>query len=225
MGVVCFWAQLCTYSQSVSLVYITPNTCNTYDTICIRYCYRYAYATVILHLHHDRHELYIYIGGSGKQAHSLAGRFCKKYLGYEHSETGYRRIFFSHIWRIFSPNSIRAKKKKNRKKLFSPYKIIDSENFIKVSQNPNKVAGDTQGLPTVPHNDFGGLNFKGLASKYLLLMTLPPADDEKMKKNRTSGTPTSKKTSDSASSSKVCHCHKTGLIYNKKLDHAYVAYK
>ena len=62
------------------------------------------------------------------------------------------------------------KKKKNRKKLFSPYKIIDSENFIKVSQNPNKVARDTQGLPTVPHNDFGGLNFKGLASKYLLLI-------------------------------------------------------
>ena len=74
------------------------------------------------------------------------------------------------------------------KKLFSPYKIIDSENFIKVSQNPNKVARDTQGLPTVPHNDFGGLNFKGLASNYLLLMTLPPADDEKMKKNRTSCT-------------------------------------
>ena len=76
----------------------------------------------------------------------------------------------------------RAKKKKNGKKLFLPYKIIDSENFIKVSQNPNKVARDTQGLPTVPHNDFGGLNFKGLTSKYLLLMTLPPADDEKMKK-------------------------------------------
>ena len=95
------------------------------------------------------------------------------------------------------------KKKKNRKKLFSPYKIIDSENFIKVSQNPNKVAGDTQGLPTVPHNDFGGLNFKGLASNYLLLMTLSPADDEKMKKNRTSGTPTSEKTSNSASLSKV----------------------
>ena len=35
----------------------------------------------------------INIGGSGKQAHSLAGRFCKKYLGYKHSETGYRRIF------------------------------------------------------------------------------------------------------------------------------------
>ena len=37
-------------------------------------------------------------------------------------------------------------------------------------------------------------------------MTLPPADDEKMEKNRTSGklTPTSKKTSDFASSSKVC---------------------
>ena len=68
----------------------------------------------------------------------------------------------------------------------SPYKIIDSENFIKVSQNPNKVARDTQGLPTVPHNDFGGLNFKGLASKYLLLMVLPPADDEKMKKNEKS---------------------------------------
>ena len=62
------------------------------------------------------------------------------------------------------------------------YKIIDSENFIKVSQNPNKVASDTQGLPTVQYNDFGGLNFKDLASKYLLLMTLPPADDEKMKK-------------------------------------------
>ena len=68
----------------------------------------------------------------------------------------------------------RAKKKNNRKKLFSPYKIIDSENFIKVSQNPNKVAGDTQGLPTVPHNDFGGLNFKGLASNYLLLMATSP---------------------------------------------------
>ena len=86
------------------------------------------------------------------------------------------------------------KKKKNRKKLFSPYKIIDSENVIKVSQNPNKVARDTQGLPTVPHNDFGGLNFKGLASKHLLLMTLPPADDDKLKKNRTSCTPTSEKT-------------------------------
>ena len=97
----------------------------------------------------------------------------------------------------------RAKKKKNRKKLFSPYKIIDSENFIKVSQNPNKVARDTQGLPTVPHNDFGGLNFKGLASNYLLLMTLPPADDEKNGKNRTSCTPTSEKTSNSASLSKV----------------------
>ena len=66
------------------------------------------------------------------------------------------------------------KKKKIKKKLFSPYKIIDSENFIKVSQNPNKVARDTQGLPTVPHNDFGGLNFKGLASKYLLLMATSP---------------------------------------------------
>ena len=66
------------------------------------------------------------------------------------------------------------KKKKKRKKLFSPYKIIDSENFIKVSQNPNKVARDTQGLPTVPHNDFGGLNFKGLASNHLLLMVTSP---------------------------------------------------
>ena len=75
----------------------------------------------------------------------------------------------------------------NTKFQISPYKIIDSENFIKVYQNPNKVARDTQRLPTVPHNDFGGLNFKGLASKYLLLMTLPPADDDKMKKNRTSG--------------------------------------
>ena len=105
----------------------------------------------------------------------------------------------------FWSTTLSALKKKNRKKLFSPYKIIDSENFIKVSQNPNKVARDTQGLPTVPHNDFGGLNFKGLASNYLLLMTLPPADDDKMKKNRTSGTPTSKKTSNSASSSKFCH--------------------
>ena len=47
---------------------------------------------------------------------------------------------------------------------------MDSENFIKVSQNPNKVARDTHGLPTVPHNDFVGLNFKDLASNYLLLM-------------------------------------------------------
>ena len=66
------------------------------------------------------------------------------------------------------------KKNKSKKKYFSPYKIIDSENFIKVSQNPNKVARDTQGLPTVPHNDFGGLNFKGLASNYLLLMATSP---------------------------------------------------
>ena len=55
-----------------------------------------------------------------------------------------------------------------------PGEIIDSENFIKVSQNPNKVARDTQGLPTVPHNDFGGLNFKGLASNYSLLMATSP---------------------------------------------------
>ena len=64
------------------------------------------------------------------------------------------------------PSLNRAEKTKIEKKLFSSYKIIDSENSIKVSQNPNKVARDTQGLPTVPHNDFGGLNFKGLASKY-----------------------------------------------------------
>ena len=78
--------------------------------------------------------------------------------------------------RIFGPASQRAKKKKNEKNFFIilVYKIIDSENFIKVSQNPNKVARDTQGLPTVPHNDFGGLNFKGLASKYLLLMATSP---------------------------------------------------
>jgi len=66
------------------------------------------------------------------------------------------------------------KKKKNRKKLFSPYKTIDSENVIKVSQNPNKVARDTQGLPTVPHNEFGGLNFKSLVSKYLFVIITPP---------------------------------------------------
>ena len=52
--------------------------------------------------------------------------------------------------------------------------MIDSENFIKVPQNPNKVARDTQGLPTVPHNDFGGLNFKGLASKYVPTFDDPP---------------------------------------------------
>ncbi len=33
------------------------------------------------------------IGGSGKQAHSLAGRFYKNYLGYEHSEAGCRRTY------------------------------------------------------------------------------------------------------------------------------------
>ena len=132
------------------------------------------------------------------------------------SETGYRRIFFGLNRRIFGLNFNLTKKKKNPKKLFSPYKIIDSENFIKVSQNPNKVARDTQGLPTVPHNDFGGLNFKGLASNYLLLMTLPPADDDKMKKNRTSGTPTSEKTSDSAFSSKVCHTKVKLEIRNSK---------
>ena len=80
-------------------------------------------------------------------------------------------------------SSIALKKKKKVKKLFSPYKIIDSENFIKVSQNPNKVARDTQGLPTVPHNDFGGLNFKGLASNYLLLMATSPYKVTFSKKN------------------------------------------
>ena len=114
------------------------------------------------------------IAGYPKHPHSLAGSFCKKYLGYKHSETGYRRIFFIHSRRIFIHHAQRAKKKKSKKKLFSSYKIIDSENFIKVSQNPNKVARDTQGLPTVPHNDFGGLNFKGLASNYLLLMATSP---------------------------------------------------
>ena len=75
----------------------------------------------------------------------------------------------------FLGGTLSTLKKKKLKKLFSPYKIIDSENFIKVSQNPNKVARDTQGLPTVPHNnDFGGVNFKGLASKYLLLMATSP---------------------------------------------------
>ena len=84
------------------------------------------------------------------------------------------------------------------KLLKTPYKTIDSENFIKVSQNPNKVARDTQGLPTVPHNDFGGLNFKGLVSKYLFLMTTSPYKVTFSQKNRTPGTLTSEKTSDSA---------------------------
>ena len=74
----------------------------------------------------------------------------------------------------FLATTLSALKKKKTKKTFSPYKIIDAENFIKVSQNPNKVARDTQGLPTVPHNDFGGLNFKGLVSKYILLMATSP---------------------------------------------------
>ena len=95
------------------------------------------------------------------------------------------------------------KKKKNRKKLFSPYKIIDSENFIKVSQNPNKVARDTQGLPTVPHNDFGGLNFKGLASKYLLLMATSPYKITFSKKNHEKNLLESEKTSNSALSGVV----------------------
>ena len=92
---------------------------------------------------------------------------------------------------------------KNRKKLFSPYKIIDSENFIKVSQNPNKVARDTQGLPTVPHNDFGGLNFKGLASKYLLLMATSPYKITFSKKNHEKNLLESEKTSNSALSGVV----------------------
>ena len=84
-------------------------------------------------------------------------------------------VFFLASTEKFLARALSAlKKKKKWKKLFLPYKIIDSENFIKVSQNPNKVARDTQGLPTVPHNDFGGLNFKGLASKYLLLMATSP---------------------------------------------------
>ena len=85
----------------------------------------------------------------------------------------------------------------------SPYKIFDSENFIKVSQNPNKVARDTQGLPTVPHNDFGGLNFKGLASKYLLLMATSSYKITFSKKNHEKNLLESEKTSNSALSGVV----------------------
>ena len=43
-----------------------------------------------------------------------------------------------------------------------PYKIIDSENFIKVSQNPNKVARYTQGLPIYgPAQRFWGAKLQG----------------------------------------------------------------
>ena len=79
--------------------------------------------------------------------------------------------FLSRYEEFLSRPWIELKKKKKWKKLFLPYKIIDSENFIKVSQNPNKVARDTQELPTVPHNDFGGLNFKDLDSNYQLVPT------------------------------------------------------
>ena len=42
------WIVAESVSQSVSLVYITPNTYNTYDTICIRYCYADTSRTGIL---------------------------------------------------------------------------------------------------------------------------------------------------------------------------------
>ena len=77
------------------------------------------------------------------------------------------------------------------------------QNFIKISQNPNKVARDTQGLPTVPHNDFGGLNFKGLVSKYLLLMTTSPYKITFSKKNHEKNLLESEKTSNSALSGVV----------------------
>ena len=67
--------------------------------------------------------------------------------------------------------------------LFSPYKITDSENFIKVSQNPNKLAGDTQGLPTVPHNDFGGAKLRVAVCKSLPMCT-PPAPQKTCFRNR-----------------------------------------
>ena len=142
------------------------------------------------------------IGGSGKQAHSLAGISRKKYWVSGSSETGYRRIFFGLNRRIFGLSFKLSKKKKIEKKLFSPYKIIDSENFIKVSQNPNKVARDTQGLPTVPHNDFGGLNFKGLVSKYLFLMVTSPYKVTFSPKNRTPGTLTSENRGDQSATAK-----------------------
>ena len=148
---------------------------------------------LLLHVSEDR----------ARAANHLAGAFAKTKKATNILRPAIDVSFLATYEDFLAPALSALKKKKNRKKLFSPYKIIDSENFIKVSQNPNKVARDTQGLPTVPHNDFGGLNFKGLASNYLLLMTLPPADDDKMKKNRTSGTPISKKTSDSASLAKV----------------------
>ena len=137
------------------------------------------------------------------QAHSLAGRFCKKYLGYEHSETGYRRIVLRHIRRILRQNANRAKKKK--KNFFHHTKSSILKILSKSPRTQIRLLGTPRDFLRSHTTILGGLNFKGLASNYLLLMTLPPADDEKMKKNRTSGTPTSKKTSDSASSSKVCH--------------------
>ena len=68
-------------------------------------------------------------------------------------------------------------------------------------QTANQIGVCSVGLSLV---DRSGV-WCSLLAPLTILMTLPPADDDKMKKNRTSGTPTSKKTSDSASSSKVCH--------------------
>ena len=95
-------------------------------------------------------------------------------MGYEHSDAGYRRK-----------------------------KIIDSENVIGVSQNPNKVARDTQGLLTAPHNDFGGLNFKGLISNYLLLTATSPYKITFSQKNHEKNLLESEKTPDSALSGVV----------------------
>ena len=84
------------------------------------------------------------------------------------------------------------KKEKKVKKLFSHIKSSILKSLS------NKVARDTQGLPTVPHNDFGGLNFKGLASKYLLLIATSPYKITFSKKNHGKNLLESEKTSNSA---------------------------
>ena len=60
----------------------------------------------------------VVIGGSGKSRQSRGGRFCKKYLGYEHSETGYRRNNLRHNQRNLRHTAIRAFKKKIEKNFF-----------------------------------------------------------------------------------------------------------
>ena len=118
------------------------------------------------------------IAGYLKQAHSLAGSFCKNEKGYEHSNILRPAIDVSFLYcnEDFLCWSLSAlKKKKIEKNFFHHTKSSILKILSKSPRTQIRLLGTPRDfLYTVPHNDFGGLNFKGLVSKYLLSMATSP---------------------------------------------------